>query len=96
MKKEKTVKIIKIKLILFFIINFAFIILFWFYLVCFCAVYKNTQIHLIKDTAFSFLTSMIYPLIIYFLPGIFRLVALNDKKKDKEFMFKFSKALQLL
>lgn len=88
MKKEKTVKIIKIKLILFFIINFAFIILFWFYLSCFCAVYKNT--------AFSFLTSMIYPLIIYFLPGIFRLVALNDKKKDKEFMFKFSKALQLL
>ena len=81
MKKEKTVKIIKIKLILFFIINFAIVISFSFYLACFCAVYKNTQIHLIKDTAFSFLTSMIYPLIIYFLPGIFRLVALNDKKK---------------
>lgn len=68
MKKEKTVKIIKIKLILFFIINFAFIILFWFYLAFFCAVYKNTQIHLIKDTAFSFITSLLYPLIIYFLP----------------------------
>ena len=95
-EKEKTVKIIKVKLVLFCIINFVLLILFWLYLACFCAVYKNTQIHLIKDTAFSFFTSMIYPFIINFLPGIFRFAALNVKKKDKEFMFKFSKALQFL
>ncbi len=58
--------------------------------------YKNTQIHLIKDTLISFGTSMLYPFILYFFPGIFRIPALNDKKKDKEFMFKISKVIQLL
>ena len=38
--------------------------------------------------------SMITPFAIYFLPGFFRLGALKAKKKDKEYMFKFSKILQ--
>ena len=95
-KAEETKKIIKIKLFLFFAVNLILLITFWFYLGCFCAVYKNTQIHLIKDTLISFGTSMLYPFILYFFPGIFRIPALNDKKKDKEFMFKISKAIQLL
>ena len=86
----------RIKLLLFFLISLILLISFWFYLACFCAVYKNTQIHLIKDTLFSFITSMITPFGIFILPGIFRLTALKAEKKDKEFMFKFSKALQLL
>ena len=93
-KKLKTLKAIKIKIILFFIISFLLLVTFWFYLSCFCAVYKNTQFHLIKDTVISFGTSMITPFGIYILPGIFRLCALNAKKKDKKFMFKFSKILQ--
>ena len=95
-KAKETKKIIKIKLFLFFAVNLILLITFWFYLGCFCAVYKNTQIHLIKDTLISFGTSMLYPFILYFFPGIFRIPALNDKKKDKEFMFKISKAIQLL
>ena len=93
-KKQKTLKIIKIKIALFFIISFSLLSAFWFYLACFCAVYKNTQLHLIKDTVISFGTSMITPLGIYILPGIFRLSALNAKKKDKKFIFQFSKVLQ--
>jgi hypothetical protein len=95
-KKEETIKIIKIKLVLFFIISLILLVAFWFYLACFCAVYKNTQIHLIKDTFISFGTSMVYPFGIYLFPGIFRLCALNAKEKDKECMFQFSKALQLI
>ena len=53
-KRDKTIKIIKIKYSLFFIINLIIIIIFCFYLACFCAVYKNTQIHLIKDTLICF------------------------------------------
>ena len=92
--KQKVLKAIKIKIILFFIITFLLLVAFWFYLACFCAVYKNTQLHLIKDTVISFGTSMITPFGIYIFPGIFRLCALNAKKKDKKFMFKFSKILQ--
>ena len=95
-KKQKALKIIKIKLFLFFVLTLLLLVSFWFYLACFCAVYKNTQIHLIKDTVISFVTSMITPFGIYILPGIFRIGALNAKNKDKEYMFKFSKALQML
>ena len=95
-KHEETIKIIKMKYVLFFIISSILLVAFWFYLACFCAVYKNTQIHLIKDTLISFGTAMIYPFGIYLFPGIFRLPALHDKEQDKEFMFKLSKALQLI
>ena len=94
--KEKILKIIMIKILLFFIISLIFLIFFWIYLACFCYVYKNTQIHLIKDTCYTFITSMITPFIICILPGLFRLSAVRAKKKDKECMFKLSKALQLL
>ena len=87
-KKKETLKAIKIKIALFFIITLPLLVAFWFYLACFCAVYKNTQLHLIKDTVISFGTSM------NILPGIFRICALKAKKKDKECMFKFSKLLQ--
>ena len=49
-KLNKKLKCIKIKMNLFFIITFIFSIIFWYYLSCFGAVYKNTQIHLLKDT----------------------------------------------
>ena len=52
-KEDKNVKnILKIKFIFFFIVNIILILLFWYYLGCFCAVYKNTQYHLIKDICF--------------------------------------------
>ena len=87
---------IKIKSIFFFFFCLILLIFFWFYLGCFCAVYKNTQLHLIKDTLISLGTSMLYPFVVYLLPGCFRLAALNNKKHDKELMYKFSKALQML
>ena len=59
--KEEILFKIKIKVIFFFIISFIFLSAFWIYLACFCYVYKNTQIHLIKDTCYSFGTSMISP-----------------------------------
>ena len=95
-KKENTLKRIRIKIVLFFILSLILLFIYWIYLASFCAVYKNTQIHLIKDTACSFVTSMIYPFAIYFLPGVFRLTAIKSKKKDKEYMYKFSKLLVLL
>ena len=52
-KKGRRMKdTLKIKFIFFFIVNFILILLFWYYLGCFCAVYKNTQFHLIKDNKF--------------------------------------------
>ena len=83
-------------MLLFFILTLFLLVIFWFYLSCFCAVYKNTQIHLIKDTVISLGISMITPFGVYLLPGIFRICALYSKKNDNEFMYQFCKLLQLL
>ena len=95
-QKKETLRAIKIKMLLFFILTLFLLAIFWFYLSCFCAVYKNTQIHLIKDTVISLGISMITPFGVYLLTGIFRICALNSKKNDNEFMYQFSKLLQLL
>ena len=93
-KADEILGKLKIKFVLLFIIILILLVLFWFYLACFCAVYKNTQIHLIKDTLISFGTSMLYPMGIYLLPGIFRMIALRGD--DRECMFNFSKLLQMI
>ena len=95
-RRQDTIKTIKIKLILFFVITLLLLIFFFYYLACFCAVYKNTQIHLIKDTLISFGTSMITPFGICILPGLFRLCSFKTKQKCNVFIFKLSRLLQLL
>ena len=87
-------KVIKIKVIIFFIISYILAISFWIYLGCFCAVYKNTQIHLFKDVSSSFLISFIPPFFIYLIPGIFRIESLKNGTNDKPYLYKISKLLQ--
>ena len=72
---------IKIKLIIFFIISLILMIFFFYFISCFCAVYKNTQIILIKDSCISYGTSLIYPFVLSFIPGIFRIPAIRMKNK---------------
>ncbi len=83
-----------VKFIIFFILIFLFDILFWYYLSCFCAVYKNTQLHLIKDTLRSFGWSLLYPFALNLLPGILRIPALASQ--NKEFMYKISQIIQFI
>jgi len=95
-KVKNLIKCLKVKFFLFFIIDFSLLLLFWYYLSCFCAVYKNTQVHLIKDTLISFGISLIYPLLLYLLPGIFRIKSLRAKNANRECLYKLSKILQLI
>ena len=93
---NKTKKIIKYKLISYFIISHILLLLFWYYVGCFCAIYKNTQLHLIKDSTISFGLSFIYHFFIYLLPGILRIPSLKKIKDKKETMYNISKLLQAL
>ena len=83
-----------VKFVIFFILVFLFNILFWYYLSCFCAVYKNTQLHLIKNTLISFGLSLLYPLVLNLLPGILRIPALASQ--NKKFMYKISQIIQFI
>ena len=89
-------KCLKIKFTFFFLLSFLLSILFWYYLACFCAVYKNTQIHLIKDTLLSFLMSLLYPFGLNLLPGLFRIPAIKDSNKNRIILYKISEVVQLI
>ena len=90
----KAKNILKVKFIVFFICSFLLLIFFLYYISCFCGIYENTQIHLIKDSVISFGLSLIYPFILFLIPGIFRIPALHSKEKDKEYLYKLSKLIQ--
>ena len=88
---------IKIKISIFFIITYILLFSFWVYVGCFCAVYKNTQIHLLTEVIWSLSISLIAPLFTYFIPGIFRIPSLKyGQKSNRPFLFKFSKFLQYI
>ena len=96
-KVSKLLKCLLIKFVLFFEFVFMFLFLFWYYLSCFGAVYKNTQMHLFKDTIISFLLSLLYPFGLNIIPCLLRIPALKQpKNKTNEIIYKISTYLQLI
>ncbi len=79
--KRNVLKCMKIKFAIFFILNFILLTLFWYYLTCFNAIYKNTQVYLIENTCISFAFSLVYPFVINIFPTMFRMCSLHSKKK---------------
>ena len=93
---KKIKKCLKIKLIIFFVLTSALMIFFWYFISCFCAVYKNTQLILIEDTLISFFTSMLYPFGLKLLPGMFRIPSLRATKRDQKCIYRISRILSYL
>ena len=93
-RAKEVLRTLHIKFIFFFIIILSFILLYWYYLGCFCAVYTNTQFHLIKDTLIGYGTGFIIPLGKSFVPGIFRIPTLKKYGKGKKVVYKLSQFLQ--
>ena len=90
-----------IKCIIFYIIGLVLLIFYWFFISCFCAVYVNTQIILLKDTLISFSLSMTYPFGINLFPGMLRIPSLrinikNIKKNNKKCLYNVSKFIALI
>ena len=93
-KADKVKRCLIIKYIIFFIVSFVFLIVFWYYLSAFCAVYQNTQIYLLINTFISFIISTLFPLVFNLIPCIFRIQSLKNKKS--EFLYNISKFIQIL
>ena len=93
-RAKEVLRSLHIKFIFFFIVIFSFILLYWYYLGCFCAIYTNTQFHLIKDTLIGYGTGFIIPLGKSFVPGIFRIPTLKKYGKGKKVVYKLSQFLQ--
>ena len=95
-KKNKIYKSLNIKFIIFCFINSFMLIIFFYYVACFCVIYKNTQMHLIKDSILSYCLSLIYPFIFYLIPGILRIPAINNINNKREILYNISKLIQSL
>ena len=91
---DNTKRCLIIKCIIFYAVGLAFLILFWYYLSSFCAVYQNTQIFLIINTFISLGISFLYPFIFNFIPAFLRKVSLS--KSNYECIYKTSKIIQIL
>ena len=90
---NKVIKCLTVKIIIFYVLHFLLLLLFWYYLDCFCAVFRNTQFNLLEDTLISLLLSFIYQLILNLLPGIFRISSL---KKHKTCLYHIGKIIQYI
>ena len=96
-QRENSLKFrLKIKFILFFILGFILLLFIWYYLSIFSAIYRNTQVYLLKDTLISYSLSLIYPFGIYLIPGLLRIPALTRPKNKGIYLFKLSKVLQIV
>ena len=88
-KENRDQKIIDIldlmrrKLIAFFIFSFLLFLFHWYFISAFCAVYQNTQLIFLRDSAISILTSLIDPFITYGLTCLLRALSLSPCVKRK-------------
>ena len=96
LKTKEIKRCIVIKFIIFFLLSNLLLIFFWYFISCFCAVYTNTQMILIRDTLFSFGLSMAYPFGLNLIPGIFRITALRAERNDKQCLYKLSLLIALV
>ena len=93
-KTKNLGKKLKIKFIAYFIISTILLLFFWYYISMFCAIYKNNQYHLLKNTLISFGLSLLYPFVIYLLSGFFRYLSLSGTKKKRKCLYNVSKTMQ--
>ena len=91
--KEKILKQIKIKIIIFYSLNFILLVFIWYYLSCFGVAFRNTQYILFWNTLISMLITLIFPFIFFLVLGILRIQSL---KNNNENIYKISQLLQLL
>jgi len=97
LEKSNSIKrCLRLKFLIYFILSVVFMAFFWYFISCFCAVYTNTQMVLIKDTLVSYALSMVYPFGLNLLPGFFRIPALRAEKGDKGYMYKISLYVALI
>ena len=93
-KYMKIKRKLKIKFILFFIIDFIILLFFWYYITCFCGIYVNTQNHLFKDSFLSFTTGLLYPFLIFLISGLFRNSALMVEMPKGKFLYQLSSFIE--
>ena len=87
---HQILKCMNIKLIIFYVFTSIFFFGYWYIVSIFCGVYRNTQIHFIKDSALSFSICLVYPFILYFISTGLRILSLRYSHKRFKCIYDFS------
>ena len=93
---EEGLKAIRLKIIVYFVLGFIFMIFGWLLISSFCSIFTNAQIKLIKCVAYVLIASFIIQIIFCFLISSFRICSLNSDKKDSKCLYDFSNILTYL
>ena len=96
MKAKDIFKCITIKLIIFLVFTFIFILFYWYTISAFCAVYKNSQTIFILDWIFTSLFGFLIPFILYLIPSGLRICSLKKQNwKSSIYIYKLSKFIPI-
>ena len=76
----KAERIIRIRLFIYFTLQFLFLCFFMYYIIIFCSLYKYSQYALFKSYLFGVITHLIYSLVISLVISILRFISLKNKK----------------
>ena len=85
-----------IKYLCFYVFGTVVLAFFWYFLSSFGAVYRNSQVHLIKNAFVTLAIAFVYPFIINLLPSTFRIISLKDVNRNSQYMYRFSKIIQII
>ena len=76
----KAERIIRIRLFIYFTLQFFFLCFFMYYIIIFCSLYKYSQYALFKSYLFGVITHLIYSLVISLVISILRFISLKNKR----------------
>ena len=70
-----------IKLYIFYFVSFLLILLCWYYVAAFCAVFQNSQTHYLINFLICFLICNVWPVITSLIPSFLRKKALDNRSR---------------
>jgi len=92
-KSKWIIRCIKIRICVYYVLSYIFLLVFGYYVACFCAIFKNTQIDLIISMFTSWGLSLLYPFMIYIATSLTRRIGIRCKCK---FIYKINQILQMI
>ena len=96
-KSECILSCVKFRISLYFIFSLILLILFGIFVGCFCSIFENTQLLLIKNMAFSWALSLLYPFLICIFTSIFRICSIHGRnERGYSGCFRINRILQMI
>ena len=78
---SKIMKYLKVKIVIYIILESLFILFFFYYVTAFCQVYQSTQISWLLDCLSSYVISLIFILLVSFISSILYKIAIKYKEE---------------